>query len=99
MIAVTPSTHNIYAYYTLNDDFAICDIATYGDTFEEIIADMLKFANGMPDMAKTFEVASYTHIGDEFKVTIDGEVYRTNEDGDFTEDTDKMTITVEAWKK
>ena len=96
---ITTDTHTINAYYCLNDGIVTYDLDTNGTTLDEIIADMIDFANGMEEKATAFEVTSDTRTEDEFKVTIEGEVYRTNEDGDFIEDTDTMTITIEGWEK
>ncbi|ATW58549.1 hypothetical protein SEA_DARWIN_97 [Corynebacterium phage Darwin] len=96
---ITTSTHHIYAYYLINDDFKAHDLPTYGDNLEEIIAEMIDFASGMPGLAAPFEVASDTRTGDEFKVIIKGEAYRTDEDGDFTDETDTVTIVIAGWEK
>ena len=96
---ITTDTHTINAYYLLNDYFDTYEITTNGHTIDEIVADMLEFANDMPEKATRFEVTSDTRADDVFKITIEGEVYQTNEDGDFIEDTDTMTITIEGWEK
>ena len=96
---LTTTTHTINAYYTLNNGIESIELNTNGDTLDEIIADMIDFTNGMEEKATDFEVTSDTRTDDDFRVTIEGEVYRTDEDGDFTDETDTMTITIEGWEK
>ena len=96
---LTTATHTINAYYTINNGIDSIELNTNGDTLDEITTDLIDFANGMEEKATDFEVTSDTRTDDDFKVTIEGEVYRTNEDGDFIEDTDTMTITIEGWEK
>lgn len=96
---ITTDTHTINAYYTLNNGIDSYELETNGDTLDEIIADMLEFANDMPEKATRFEVTSDTRTDDGFKVTIEGEIYHTNEDGYSTDETDTMTIIIEGWEK
>ena len=96
---ITTDTHTINAYYLLNDYFDTYEITTNGHTIDEIVADMLEFANDMPEKATRFEVTSDVRTDDEFKVTIEGEIYHTNEDGYSTDETDTMTIIIEGWEK
>ena len=93
------ATHTINAYYAINNSIDSHELEINGTTLDEIIAEMIDFANGMEEKATTFEVTSDTRTEDEFKVTIEGEVYRTDQDGDFTDDTDTMTIIIEGWEK
>ena len=95
---ITTDTHTITAYYVLNNGIDSYEIATNGNTLDEIITDMLEFLNGMPEWATRFEVTSDVRTDDEFKVTIEGEIYHTNEDGYSTDETDTMTITIEGWR-
>ena len=96
---LTTATHTINAYYTINNGIDSHELETNGTTLDEIIADMLEFANGNPEKATRFEVTSDVRTDDEFKVTIEGEIYHTNEDGYSTDETDTMTITIEGWEK
>ena len=97
---ITTDTHRIDAFYTINDGIKTYDIGINGNTLDEIVDDMLVFANYyMEEKATDFEVTENDITEDNFKVTITGEVYQTDQDGDFTQDTDTMTITIEGWEK
>lgn len=95
---ITTATHTIRARYTIENGISH-EISKNGYTIEEIISEMIEFANWMPGLATPFEVTSETRSGDDFRVTIEGRYYRVDMDGDYTDETNSMIIVIEAWEK
>lgn len=96
---ITTATHTISAHYSIEGRVNSHELTTNGSTLPEIIREMLEFANWMPGLAVPFEVTSETSTGDGCRVTIEGKYYCVNADGDYLEETDRMTIVIEAWEK
>lgn len=96
---ITTATHTISARYSIENGINSYEVSTNGSTLPEIIREMLEFANWMPGLARTFDVTSETSMGDGVRVIIEGEYYRVNADGDYTEETDAVIIVIEAWEK
>lgn len=98
-MTITTDTHEIRARYRLADFSGGYEIAISGYTLDEIIDDMIKFLDWLPGLATPFEVTDNIATEDGFQVVIEGEGFRFNEDGDPTDETDRMTITIEGEKK
>ena len=97
-MTITTDTHTIRARYSIENGITH-EISKNGYTIEEIISEMIEFANWMPGLANPFEVTSETCTDDGCRVTIEGRYYRVDVDGDYTDETDSMIIVIEAWEK
>lgn len=97
-MTINTDTHTISAYYAVDGEIATHEISKNGYTIEEIITEMIDFANWLPGLAAAFAVESDDRTDDGFQVTIKGKFYRANEDGDLTDKTDTMTITIAGWE-
>lgn len=98
-MTITTDTHTISAYYSIDGGIVTHEISKNGYTIEEIIDEMIAFLDWMPGLATPFEVTDSTATKEGFKVTIEGEGYRFNNEGDPTNDIDRMIVVIEGEKK
>lgn len=98
-MTITTDTHEIRAYYSIDGGIVTHEITKNGYTVEEIIDEMIRFLDWMPGLATPFEVTNNTTTEDGFKVTIEGEGFRFNKDGDETDEKDRMIVVIEGVEK
>lgn len=87
-------------YYINNDDTNAIELEANGNSHAEAVADLIEFWNGTVDdkVVEAFEVYSEEDNDDETVTVIKGDIAARDEDGDFTDETDEITIIVETDK-
>lgn len=88
------------SYYINNNDANAIELETNGNSHAEAVADLIEFWNSTVDdkVVTDFEVYSEDDNDDETITVIKGDIAARDEDGDFTDETDEITIIVETDK-
>lgn len=83
-------------YYINNNDANAIELETNGSTHAEAVADLIEFWNSTADdkVVTDFEVYSQEENDDETITIIKGDLAARDEDGEFTDETDEITIIV-----
>lgn len=95
------NTTGTTAYYYINNDAGTAHpIDTNGTTHAEAVADLIDFWNSTTEdkVVEPFETYSEDDNDDETITIIKGDIAARDEDGDFTDETDEITIIVETDK-
>lgn len=95
------NTAGTTAYYIINNnDATAIELETNGNTHAEAVADLIEFWNSTADdkVVTNFEVYSEEKTDDETITVIKGDIAARDEDGEFTDETDEITIVVETDK-
>lgn len=95
------NTAGTTAYYIINNNAATAiELETNGNTHAEAVADLIDFWNSTTEdkVVEPFEVYSEDDNEDETVTTIKGDIAARDEDGEFTDETDEITIIVETDK-
>ena len=95
------NTTGTTAYYYINNDAGTAHpIDANGTSHAEAVADLIDFWNSTVDdkVVEAFEVYSEDDNEDETVTVIKGDIAARDEDGDFTDETDEITIIVETDK-
>lgn len=84
------------SYYINNNDANAIELETNGNSHAEAVADLIEFWNSTVDdkVVEAFEVYSEEDNDDETITVIKGDIAARDEDGDFTDETDEITIIV-----
>ena len=84
------------SYYINNNDASAIELETNGNSHAEAVADLIEFWNSTVDdkVVTDFEVYSEDDNDDETITVIKGDIAARDEDGDFTDETDEITVIV-----
>lgn len=84
------------SYYINNNDANAIELETNGNSHAEAVADLIEFWNSTVDdkVVEAFEVYSEDDNDDETITVIKGDIAARDEDGDFTDETDEITVIV-----
>ena len=84
------------AYYYIDNSIDSYHIDTNGNTHTEAVIDMIDFWNFTPEDKVVEEFEVYSQEEDDWEITtvIKGEIAAHDEDGEFTEKTNEITIVV-----
>ena len=73
-MSITTTTHNITAAYRINDTCQWLPLDVNGESFDEIVADMLDFWNLFEEAVEPFTVEDPENIGDATVIELSGRV-------------------------
>ena len=94
---ITTTTHNIDAAYTINETYQWMPIDINGDSFDEIVSDMLDFWNDHPETAESFTAEDTDTVDGATVVALCGRVRAYDLDGFLSDtETDEIVVVVSA---
>ena len=94
---ITTTTHNIAADYTINETYQWMPLDIDGDSFDEIVADMLKFWNEHPETVEPFTAEDPDTVEGAIVVALCGRVFAYDPEGFLSDtETDEIVVVVSA---
>ena len=94
---ITTTTHSIDAAYTINNNYEWMPLDTNGDSFDEIVADMLDFWNDHPETVEPFTAEDPDTVDGATVVALCGRVRAYDLEGFLSDtETDEIVVVVSA---
>ena len=94
---ITTTTHSIDAAYMINNSYQWLPLDINGDSFDEIVADMLDFWNDHPETAEKFTAEDTDTVDGAIVVALCGRVRAYDLDGFLSDtETDEIVVVVAA---
>lgn len=94
---ITTTTHNITADYMINSTYQWLPLDINGDSFDEIVSDMLDFWNDQPETVEPFTAEDPDTVEGATVVALIGRVRADDLDGFLSDtETDEIVVVVSA---
>ena len=95
--SITTTTHSIDAAYMINNSHQWMPLDVNGDSFDEIVADMLDFWNDHPETVEKFTAEDTDTVDGATVVALCGRVRAYDLDGFLSDtETDEIVVVVAA---